>query len=446
MSDPRNDIQGKAKDAFLATEGKATLVLGTGVGKSRIAINACESWINLLYYKHNINPTILILVPSERLRDHGWREEIVKWAGKYRYLDSVVSIQCYQTAHRLSHQVWDIVIADEIDFALTEQYAKFFRNNQIRVIIGLTAYVADEKKELLNSIAPVCFSYSTQDGQRDGILNKTAFYQVNFDLSNTKNISIPMKGGRSFMQSEVGLYNYLDEQFNKSLYAMSALRKQAARDGLLGGEASMDQATKKAEWKFKTFSRKRKELLHSLKSSVQVTKLLLGKIKENLDNRVLIFSKLTSQIDQIVEHTFHSKNKELDKLSHFSNCRFAELGVCEAVNRGVNLVEVNNIIIESYVGSETDFQQKHGRGVRLDPSKTLNFFLLVPHVHTRAAVKQDNGSILWQQIRRPTQAGSWKERMTDSFNMSNIKTIEMTQDREGKYSLPNNYNDICSSS
>jgi superfamily II DNA or RNA helicase len=192
------------------------------------------------------------------------------------------------------------------------------------------------------------------------------------------------------------------------------------------------------------FSSKRRLLLHSLDSSRKVVQTLLETIHKEPRNRVLIFSALTAQADKITEYTYHLKNKKQNNLELFEKGQFNTLGVCQAINRGANLTGVNVIIKESYLGSDTDFQQQHGRGVRLDPGQTMYFITLVPQYLIQEK-KEINGKTRIEWIRRPTQASAWAGKMTEKFHYE-PEIIDMVHDaRNDTYKLPEGYDNLCQS-
>ena len=162
-----------------------------------------------------------------------------------------------------------------------------------------------------------------------------------------------------FYQSENGSYEYLENQFSKSVAVLGSSRKKLQDAQLVGSNTKeLSKKVISAEWIMKGLSRKRRELLHNSNSSAKIAKMIKAKLLENKNNKVLMFSKLTSQIDKITDNVYHSgsiDDKIVDKLNKGI---IRDVGVCEKLNRGANLVGVNNIILESYLGSETDFLQR----------------------------------------------------------------------------------------
>lgn len=109
--DIRDDIQKQAKEAFLRTNKKACILMGTGIGKSKVAIDIIEELRDqdpqgrML---HTQVDEVLLLVSSERLRDNDWKENFVKFGADW----SVIVPECYQTAYKWSGRHFKYVIAD----------------------------------------------------------------------------------------------------------------------------------------------------------------------------------------------------------------------------------------------------------------------------------------------------------------------------------------------
>src|SRR5690606_20741503 len=204
MTTTRQEKIDEGVQKFLETNRKATLVMGTGVGKSKVALDLIKE----------LQPeNILLLTSGTLLRDENWKNEFTKF-GMEDWWGMVVS-ECYQTAYKWSGRHFQFVIADEIDFAMTEVYQMFFVNNTYDILLGLTGFVTKDKEELLNKYAPVCHRYSTQQAQSDGILNKTKFILVEYPLFKVKNIEVKLKNGYTMFKSEVDTYKYYERKFDK---------------------------------------------------------------------------------------------------------------------------------------------------------------------------------------------------------------------------------------
>jgi superfamily II DNA or RNA helicase len=122
----------------------------------------------------------------------------------------------------------------------------------------------------------------------------------------------------------------------------------------------------------------RKHFLAGLTTSKNVCRRLLGELHAIKTNKVLVFCGLTEQADAICKYSYHAKSEE-NFLPAFDAGDIRVLTVVGKVDRGINLVGVNNIIFESPVKSFTKFTQKSGRGRRLNVNEVLDIYYLIPY-------------------------------------------------------------------
>lgn len=444
----RTEIQLAATDAALEafkTYLRVGLVIGTGVGKTKMALDILDV---LIQRDPPLGLPILIAVSATDLRDSTWHAEMQKFNKRFPN----VILECYQTLYKWKDQKFYAVIADEGDFALTEEYSKFFFNNSLGYMLFMTAFVTDAKKELLSQVVDkVVFEYTTQQAQKDGILNPTKFYEIRFPVGHTATRRVEYKKGgtkQSFMQSENAAYDFLEKKYNSALFAYRAVQAKITSQALLGEDITELQRQSDVHFaKMKIYAGKRKTLLHTLESSRKVAKELIKCIHAHTGNKVLVFSMLTDQLDAICEHSYHGGNVKDDNLEKLNAGDIKTLGVAKKVNRGVNLTEVNVLIKESYVGSDTDFQQQHGRGVRLRPDQTMYFIVMVPYYYKRVEKPIGNGrfSVEWAFL--PTQAAEWAANMSASFDFKPEVIVMEHDPKQDNYTLPLKYHDnFCHSS
>lgn len=380
------------------------------MGKSKLAIDIIKEIDPDKTFK------VLLLTNSETLRDINWKAEFEKF-GLIDYYNSNVASECYQTVYRWENHNFDLVIGDELDFALTPMYSQFFLKNTYKSLLGLTGFCSEDKKELLNQIAPIVFEYTTQQGQENNLLNQSEIILVKYPLSKERNIKVNMRNGGYFSTSENANYIYYDKAFNKALYSKSALEKKQ-RMGLQVEESAYN----KADWTFKMMATKRKAILNNSESSIKLTNAIIENIHSRSDNKVLVFSALTNQADKLGYPTYHGKATSTEKgLDRLNSGEINTLVVCKAINRGVNLVGVNYLIRESFDSSETDFMQTHGRLMRLKLNQVAKYIILIPQFED--LVRLPTGSFKKEIL--PTQAGKWAEKMMDSINPNNVSVLEL---------------------
>ena len=108
-TDKRTEIQDKAFEK-LFRYNNLLLKWGTGTGKSRVAILACDYIVESAIE----TPYILIFV-AERAHKDNWRKEFIKFLGKERAeaILHYVTIECYASMKKYADSEWDFIIFDE---------------------------------------------------------------------------------------------------------------------------------------------------------------------------------------------------------------------------------------------------------------------------------------------------------------------------------------------
>ena len=423
----RTDIQIRALQAIVnhLIDGQgiwiphkaATAVLGTGVGKSKLSMDFIQYYLKHFEFPEDFN--ILILVDNSLLRDTNWEQGFIDWGYK-EVFDRYVTIECYQTVYKWQDTHFSLVIADEVDFAITGEYFKYFQNNTWNTLLALTGTLPDDKEAILAEFSPVVFRYSSNDAQEDGVLNKTKLIFVKYVLSNDpKSVTINTTT-KNFKQSENKYYAYIQEKIEGYKSELYDLKNDPFN--MIGG--CNDSNIKSLEVKKFYTEKKRTEFLYAHKSSHLIVKNLIAGILEKSEGRIILFSKRNSNLDAIrPESAFHqdiSKPKRVELLKRFINGDERVLGVNKKINRGANLPDVSNIILHSFTSSWVDFSQQHGRGLRLDPNKVLNFYVLLPYY-----LKPVNNEYRLCE----TQAVTWAKNMLSKFNLKDIEIYEHEQGR-----------------
>jgi len=378
-----------------------SIIVATGVGKSKIIIDLIKPLQELLKFKK-----IIILVDNTRLRDNNWKEDFEKWGFESIYKD-IIEMNTYQTVYKWDKDLSNyLLIADEMDFAFTPGYGKVFETYKNCNIIGMTGYVADSKRDFMNKYLPCLVEYTQKQAQEDGILNSTPITFVKYDLSKEKNSLVTYgKGSKTFKTSENISYNYWDKQLR---ITMGKLTKAKITSDI--------SDIKKYETFRKLYGAKRAEILYNSSASVKLTRRLLDYI-HTLDetSKAVIFSKRTAQSSLITTTTYHGENTKLinDKnFEDFNKGMVRELGLVDKINRGVNMRNLNFAIFEGYNSSDTILRQRLGRLMRLDPEDLATIFIMIPYFmrKTKDGYKQ-----------AATAAVKWVNNMLNDWNLDSSK-------------------------
>jgi superfamily II DNA or RNA helicase len=194
------------------------------------------------------------------------------------------------------------------------------------------------KGHLLDDIAPVCYTYSIDDGQKDGTSRKLDVYVINHKLDiSKKKMEAGTKKNR-FLQTEWAAYNYKDQQFKKALWAPQAVKS----------------------FRIRTTSAARAKLLYDLPSKIDATKLLIS----NIPGKTIIFGNSIDALTKITPNVVSSKNtaKKNEKIREdFDKGKTKLIGSFKMLKQGANLVGLDNVVIHSYYSKSKDLIQRIGR-------------------------------------------------------------------------------------
>lgn len=283
----RSRVQAEAGLALAENNTWGCIYIATGVGKSKIAINAIAN----LDDSYQTPDKCLIVVPTEKLRDENWMEEFIKW-DMLTHWEHTVQRCCYASLNKYKNEHFDLVILDE-GHNITENNSEFFRNNTVHGCILLTATKPRDpiKLQILKDLKlnPV-YELSLDESVKLGLVSPYDITIVTMQLD-TRDKYIPAGSkAKPFMNTEKGQYGYLSKR-------LSAMPNQK---GFIN----------------------RMRFIYNLKSKTQAAKWLLENAIPK-DLKTLIFSGSKNQADSLCEHRFYSKPSPPKKLDE--NKRYTPL-------------------------------------------------------------------------------------------------------------------------
>lgn len=334
INEEKSKIQEEAFNALREVDFNGAVLIATGTGKAKLIIDI----IRYLQPK-----SALYLCDSKENRDKSFPDQILQWGEPWMF--EVTDRKCYKTAYKYVGKTYDLLIADEGDFALTPQYSKVFFKNNFKHKVLLTGTYEDRKLPLLRKIVPLVYVKNAKEAEKAGAINKSHYYFVSYELTNLEN--------KRYL-------NYNDE-FKRLLNLP-------------------DQARYK--YRIETLSRQRSIFLNNLDSSVQLTRDLIDNLLTVESNKVLVFAGCTEQADKISNYSYHTKSKK-NYLEDFNNGVIREFVVVGKIDRGVNLKGVNNIIFTMPARSSTKASQRVGRAKRLGKDEISHIFFLIPYFKKR---------------------------------------------------------------
>jgi superfamily II DNA or RNA helicase len=375
INEEKRKIQEEAFNALEANNFNGIVILPTGTGKTLVLINCLKA-----LYKPGMR--VLYACDSQMLRDGGFDEELVKWDAK-EYCN-IIEKGCYAGLYKRHGEYYDILLADEGDYALTPEYSKFFLNNSFGHIIFVSATLESKKRALAKQIVPIVYEKKIKEIEDKKVVNKANFILIPYLLNPSENRQ----------------YVAFNEKFTHLLRENDFTKSEKAKERI------------KKDLEF--LSLQRIHFLAKLDSSAYICRKLLDYLKQkNPESKTLIFCGVTEQADRIAP-SFHSGNEDDDNLRRFDDGNITELSVCGKVNRGKNLKSVNTIILENYNKSETLMVQRTGRGRRLDVDEMLDIYVLVPYYKKRRGK---------QLVNTPTIMWEWLKQAGKNLGIENAKTI-----------------------
>ena len=342
--------------------GRGTLQYATGTGKTRCGVLAAAYIAKLT----DMEARILILTPTETIRDRSWKDEFYKW-GEGDVFEQCVKCVCIQTAYKWMGHTFNLIIADEIHNYMSPKFVNFFVNNRYQKILGLTAYVDKIKLRILSGISPIIHSVTTNEAENLGLISPFKIYNVPIKLT-TSELSEYTKADRTF--------NSLFPYFNKDLKTMFSCMNPANYSIFLKTKGHvLDNTNSGYPFMCNAAMTKRKNIIYNAEAKLEAVKYISNM---NLERKAIIFSqtiefadKVTDALDNCV--SFHSKISKkkrtinLDLLK--SGNSITRISTAKALNEGMNVPDISMAIIASGTSKIKDMIQRIGRTVRWEDGK-----------------------------------------------------------------------------
>ena len=372
----KHQIQKEGLNKWWAHGQKGTLQYATGVGKTRCGVLAAShvatadvpSFVNTFDNEESIAPRILILTPTETIRDIVWEKEFKKWK-QFLIFKKYVDIVCIQSAYQYTGKTYDLVIADEIHNYITPQYFKFFLNNTCKAILGLSAKIPEDKLEVLNTIAPIIDTISTNKALEKGLVSPFKIYNVGLDLTDTEKTD--------YIKSDA-LFRKVFPLFNRDINLMfQCLNKSKYLDHLSNKGIPATGDVMSLPYKCKNAMTARKNILYNANNKLGIIKLLCDKFP---DRMCIVFSQTIEFADKVTEElgdtcvSFHSKMTKTQKKENFKRLndgrtKVTRISAAKALNEGIDVPKISMAIIASGTSKSKDWIQRLGRSVRWEEGK-----------------------------------------------------------------------------
>lgn len=331
---------------------KGAIDAATGVGKSYFAIKEC---IDLIGKRPEAK--ILLVVPTEELRDNNWKDEFQKWGAINIYDNNVTKI-CYASMHKPKNTHYTFVIMDEYHH-YTERCSIFFKQNTWYGIMCLSATKpkSEEKIKLLQAIGiKTIVSIPLATAVKLKLVSPYSILIVETRLDNfQRNIEAGGKE-KKFMVTEKENYDYKDRKLQKMLYA---------------------KKDKEGRKKYEYAVRERMRLIYNMSSKKEIARYLLDNFIPESE-KYLIFAGSIEHANELCKYKFHSKNKRYNAkhLQLFNDDITNRLACVEALNEGVNIKKVKGALALQVNSVDRDLVQRLGRLIRYVRGHKGKFIIL----------------------------------------------------------------------
>ena len=355
----REEIQAAALKATVGKQ-RASVVLGTGVGKTLVGLKHME-----------LNTTSLmrtLVVAPKKSIFQSWKDDAETF-NMQKQLNRI-TFTTYLSLNKHNPADFDAVYLDEVH-SLLDSHRGFLQLYKGK-ILGLTGtppkYKDSEKGKLVQEFCPVVYTFKADDAIENGILNDYQIIVHELSLDTNKNYPVLMKT-KSFITSESQNYNYWGQRLETGSGPVHILRVM------------------------------RMKALMEYPSKEKYTKKLLNSI----NTKCIVFANTQDQADRLCTYSYHSNNPESeDNLQQFKDGNINELSTVMQLNEGVNIPNLRQGIIMHAYGNERKASQRIGRLLRLNPDDKaivhiLCFMGTVDEKWVKEALEGfDQSKILWK--------------------------------------------------
>jgi superfamily II DNA or RNA helicase len=362
-------VQNEATQAWINNNHKGMICLATGVGKSKIVVD----W---LFSEGSATETYMIVVPTEKLRDKGWKDEFDKWdETQFQRIYEEVRKECYASiASKFANKTFHLVVLDE-GHNITEANSLFFKHNNVEKILALSATPPKDpiKKELLKKLGlPIVYELSLDDAVKLRLVSPYEIIIVESNLNDsTKNISAG-SGKKAFKVTEKVAYEKMNTYINNLQPKIN--EKPTTEVGYGYQDDNVKILTPSQEKNLNRIIMKRMKFIYGLQSKTEAAEYIKREIDRK--DRTIYFCGTIQQAEKLCPYYYHSKTKD-DALTLFINEHINELSCVKALNEGINISNVDNGVVVQIDSEERNLVQRLGRIIRYREGHLAKIVIIV---------------------------------------------------------------------
>ena len=338
------------------------LYLGTGYGKSCIAIKCINKIADFNFKQNEEETTVSIIVPRQALIEN-WKAEINKWGCN----TDKIEILCYDSIHKVN-KYSDILVFDEghhLSELKREILDSILKVNPNIKLLFLSATIPRDIMDYMKSLGTYnIVKGNIADGIKDEVLPTPIIYTIPLYLDNTKGIEEIVKNPRCnnpVTCNYIERWNFI-KRFTSRKIIIKCTQKQY-----------YNELSDKIDWykrKFifnKTVVFKNKWLRAASERlkwlSEQKVNICQSIISLLQDQRVLLFCNNIEQSLKFKDYApINSKNKNaLKNLEDFNNNKINHISSVNMLSEGMNLTNCRVGLFCNLNASEILSQQKFGK-------------------------------------------------------------------------------------
>lgn len=342
----RENLQKEALDA-LRTDKRLILNWGTGVGKSRVAVNAMDAILT-----STPDARFLLMVQETPHKDN-WKEEIYKALGKRR-ADKVmpaITMDCYASFKKHESTSWDLIVFDEGHHLRSIIRQRILATMAAKRVLVLTATASDKNDgdQMLMTLENTFGEFRSMSfGLQEAIDN---------NLLKTPEIHlIPVVLDHKSQDKYDDMTEYLDRK--------SGEYHKMRSDFLMEAGESDNEDTEAARIKWLNAGAQRKRLLGACKTTV-AKEILNGPLK---DKKLICFCASVDQIAELGGKSYvcsrNTAKQNREAIEEFNRSRKKALYAMGMLQEGQNLKGIEAGLLIQLDGKARPFIQKFGRVMR----------------------------------------------------------------------------------
>jgi hypothetical protein len=286
--------------------------------------------------------TLLIAYPDNKIKE-SWQDDF----RECDYTDGFITYTTHLSLHKYKEESFDIVVLDEIHLlseAQIEATKELIDNNEH--VLGLTGTMTDwTKRTLFDELGlSVLAEYPIEQAVREGVIVDYEIHVIKVPLDN---ITInDYKGKKRTEKKQFDNYGWVIDQMERQGKNTMFLR--------LG----------------------RMRIIQSSLAKLNATKRIL---KNNPDDRILVFCGVTKTADALGIPSYHSKSSEKQMFEDFASGKGNHMAVVKIGNTGVTYKPLNKVIINYFDSNAENLAQKINRCMAMEydtPDKKAQIYII----------------------------------------------------------------------